>query len=259
MKRPLIIAHRGANRFTMENTIPAFRKAVELGCDGVELDVRLTRDNKVIVFHDDNLKRLFGINESINELFFEKLKRLTDDRIPLLGDVLEVVKGMRLINIELTIDGKFSGVLEEQMLKVIKNYDISDRILFSSFNPLSIGLIKRLRRDLRTGFLFDKDAFYMELGGVLASFLKCESVNPQFSILNDFMMMHYREWGLRVYTWTVDKKEDIREMMRLGVDGIITNRPELALKIRAPVQRSKSPELNPGFWEDKKDADITQG
>lgn len=251
MRRPLIIAHRGANRFATENTLPAFKKAIDLGCDGVELDVRLTRDNRVVVFHDDKLLRLFGIDEMVSELSYEKLRRLTDEKVPLLYDVLNVIKGMRFINIELKVDGKFSGVLEEQTLKVVKMFDISNRILFSSFNPLSIGIIRRLKKDVMTGFLFEKDAFYKELGAVVASFLGCVSVNPQFYILNDFMMMHYREWGLKVYVWTVDKKEDIKEMMRLGVDGIITNSPEVALKIKPPIKKSKSPELNTTFWEEK--------
>ncbi len=250
MKRPLIIAHRGANRFALENSITAFKKAVRLGCDGVEFDVRLTKDNKVVVFHDDDLKRLFQIEEIVRDVSYENLKRITGGKIPLLSEVLRVVKDMKFINIELKIDGRFSGVLEEQVLKITKPFDIYHKILFSSFNPLSIGLIKRLKRDANTGFLFDKDAFYKELGALLASFLKATSVNPQFNILNDFMMMHYREWGLSVYVWTVDNSEDIREMMRLGVDGIITNRPEIALKIRIPKQVSKSPELDPKFWEE---------
>lgn len=250
MKRPLIIAHRGANRFALENTIPAFVKAVKLGCDGVEFDVRMTRDNKVVVFHDSNLNRLFGINEELREISYENLKRLTDGKIPVLQDVLNVVKGMKLINIELKIDGKFSGILEEMVLKIVSTFDIFHKILFSSFNPLSIGVIKSLRKDARIGFLFDKNAFYKELGGFIASFLQSESANPQFQILNDFMIMHFREWGLKVFTWTVDKREDIKEMMRLGVDGIITNRPEIALKIRPPKRVSNSPELDPHFWEE---------
>ncbi|MCX7958267.1 MAG: glycerophosphodiester phosphodiesterase family protein [Deltaproteobacteria bacterium] len=251
MKRPLIIAHRGANRFATENTIPAFLKAREIGCDGVEFDVRLTKDNRVVVFHDEDLRRLFRIDEYTKDISYENLRKITDDKIPLLSDVLRVVKDMKLINIELKIDGRFSGILEEMVLKTVDSFDIYDRVLFSSFNPLSIGIIKKLRKRARIGFLFDKDAFYRELGAIIASFMGCESVNPQFKILNDFMMRHYREWGLKVFTWTADRKDDIREMMRLGVDGIITNRPESALKIRPQKIKDKSPELNPDFWEDE--------
>lgn len=250
MKRPLILAHRGANSFALENTIPAFIKAIRLGCDGVEFDVRLTRDNKVVVFHDEDLKRLFGIDELVRDISYENLKKITDNKVPLLDDVLLVVKDMRFINIELKIDGRFSGILEERVLKIVDTFEIYQKVLFSSFNPLSIGIIKRLRRNANTGFLFAKDAFYKELGAPIASFLKATSVNPEFCILNDFMMMHYREWGFKVFVWTVDKRDDISEMMRLGVDGIITNRPEIAMKVRSPKRLNKSPELDPKFWED---------
>lgn len=250
MKRPLIIAHRGANRFATENTLPAFKKAVSLGCDGVEFDVRLTLDNEVVVFHDESLKRIFGIDENVRDIPYKRLIKITDGKIPRLEEVLNVVKNMRLINIELKIDGKFSGVLEERVLNITKKFDIFDKILFSSFNPLTIGIIKRLKQDAITGLLFDSEAFYKELGSVLASFLQCQAINPEYKILNDFMLMHYREWGLKVFTWTVDKKRDILNMMRLGVDGIITNRPEIALRLKVPKQINKSLELNPEFWED---------
>ncbi|MGB9599952.1 MAG: glycerophosphodiester phosphodiesterase, partial [Myxococcota bacterium] len=228
----------------------AFKKAAMMGCDGVEFDVRLTQDNEVVVFHDESLKRIFGIDENVRDISFERLKRITEGKIPRLRDALNVVKDMKFINIELKIDGKFSGILEERVLKITNEFDINKKTLYSSFNPLSIGIIKRLNRDAQTGFLFDGGAFYKELGALISSFLRCQSVNPEYRILNDFMMMHYREWGLKVYVWTVDKKADIIEMMRLGVDGIITNRPEIALKIRVPRRESKSSELNPEFWEE---------
>ncbi len=250
MSKTLILAHRGANRFALENTIPAFQKAIELGCDGVEFDVRLTRDNRVVVFHDEDLKRIFKIDEYVRDISYENLKRITEGKIPLLSDVLSIVKDMKLINIELKIDGKFSGILEELVLKIVDSFKIYEKVLFSSFNPVSIGIIKQLKKDARIGFLFDQNAFYKEIGSVIASFLKSESVNPEYKILNDFMMLHYKEWNLKVYTWTVDKKEEIKEMMRLGVDGIITNRPEVALKIKPPKRSSKSKELDTKHWED---------
>ncbi|MCX7945101.1 MAG: glycerophosphodiester phosphodiesterase family protein [Deltaproteobacteria bacterium] len=250
MSRPLIIAHRGVNKSALENSIPAFRKAIDMGCDGIEMDVRLTRDNKVVVFHDEDLKRIFNIDESVKDISYENLKRVTDDKIPLLVDVLPIVRNMRFINIELKVDGKFSGVLEELVLKLVGQFDIYERVLFSSFNPLSIGLIKRLKKNARTAFLFAKDASYKELVSPIATLLGCEAVNPQFNIINEFMMLHYKEWGLKVYVWTVDKRENILEMMKLGVDGIITNRPDLALKVRVPKRIDKPSELDPKYWEE---------
>jgi len=250
MKRPLIIAHRGANSYALENTIPAFKKAVMLGCDGVEFDVRLTADNEVVVFHDETLSRLFGIDEPVHNVPFVRLQKITNENIPRLRDVLDVVRDMKIVNIELKIDGKFSGVLEEKVIKIVKSKGLLEKVLFSSFNPISLGILKKLENNAKIGFLFDRDAFYKELGALLSSFLKGESVNPHFSILNDFMMMHYREWGLSVYVWTVDKKSDIKEMMRLGVDGIITNKPEIALKIKPIVPHRVSRELDTSFWED---------
>lgn len=249
MSRPLIIAHRGAHSYAMENTIPAFKRACEIGCDGVEFDVRLTRDNKVVVFNDKGLKRFFNIDEYIRDLSYAKLRELTEDRVPLLSDVLCLVRSLKLINIELKVDGIFSGILEERTLKIVNEYLPLNQVLFSSFNPLSIGLIKRMRHDARVGFLFDKDAFYKEMGAVVASFLRAESVNPQFEILNEFMMMHYREWGLKVFCWTVDKKEDVVRMMKLGVDGIITNSPERFIRLKAVRKKRLLTELDPVFWE----------
>ena len=248
--RPLIIAHRGASYVALENTIPAFEKAVRLGCDGVEFDVRLTLDNEVVVFHDETLKRIFEIDEAVRDIPYVRLQMLTDNKIPRLSCVLDVVRDLKIINIELKIDGRFSGLLEEKVLKIVKDKGILEKVLFSSFNPISLGIIKRLEKRARVGFLFDKDAFYKELGTLISSFLGGESVNPHFLLLNDFMMMHYREWGLKVYTWTVDRRSDIKEMMRLGVDGIITNRPDIAMKIKPFKPYRVSRELEPSYWED---------
>lgn len=249
MNRPMIIAHRGACSFAMENTLPAFKKACEIGCDGLEFDVRLTRDNKVVVFHDEGLKRLFGIDEFVREISYAKLRELTEGRVPLLSDALDSIRSLRLINIELKIDGSFSGILEEMTIRAVRASGLFSQVLFSSFNPLSIGLIKRLRKDARVGFLFDKDAFYKEIGAVIASFLGSESIHPPFEILNEFMMLHYKEWGLKIFCWTVDRREDVLRMMRLGVDGIITNRPERFIGYRTIRKKRLSNELDPVFWE----------
>lgn len=135
-----LIAHRGIHGSTgpVENSMPAFRAAVEKGC-AIELDVQLTKDNKLVVFHDKKLKRMFGIDGNLSDLTYEELSKLklgsSSESAPLFSDVLAMVKGQTPILIEIKNEGT-TGVLESILYEELKSY--SGQYAVQSFNPFSL-------------------------------------------------------------------------------------------------------------------------
>ena len=134
-----IYAHRGLfnNKTIVENTIPAFKKALKDDLN-IELDIRLTKDKKIVVFHDDSLKRLTGVDKLVKDLTYEELKTIklldTDDTIPLLEDVLKLVSGRSILLIE--IKEMFSNSSLKELNKLLLDYN--GKVLLQSFNPLVI-------------------------------------------------------------------------------------------------------------------------
>ena len=139
-----LIAHRGChNELIPENSMPAFSKAIKNNLI-IELDIHLLKDNKVVVFHDDNLKRMTGLDKPIKDLTYEEVRKLkllnTNYKVPLLSDVLELINGKVPVIIELKYDTKY-GLLESELLKILKNY--KGLYAIKSFNPLSLYYFKK--------------------------------------------------------------------------------------------------------------------
>lgn len=148
-----LIAHRGLyNSYIGENTLLAFEKAISKNYI-IELDVHLTRDKKVIVYHDSNLKRLTGIDREIKDLNYSEIKRITiktGEHIPTLNEVLKLVDGKVPLLIELKFDNKV-GVLEKELVKSLDNY--KGKFAIQSFNPLCLYWFKKYRKNYIRGQL----------------------------------------------------------------------------------------------------------
>ena len=151
-----LFAHRGYfnnEKGIPENSMPAFRKALIYGYN-IELDVHITKDNKVVVFHDTNLKRVCGVNKIIENLTYEEILKYnlfnTSYKIPLLSDVLKLVNGKVVLLIE-TKTIKFNGRLEKQLSKLLDNYNGSFAI--QSFNHYSIYWFKKNRKNYIRGII----------------------------------------------------------------------------------------------------------
>lgn len=230
---PRIYAHRGASAHRLENTLGAFERAIADEADGIELDVRATRDGEVVVFHDVTLERLAERPEAIGDLTWPALSRveLTDgSRIPLLSEVLELVRGKVLLNIELKGDGGRRFRLTNLVASLLRRVAVDDRqtIMVSSFRPEMLVWLKALGLEVPRGFLFDGENTGAQRAHVLETVGRFDVVHPQFRLATAARVARWRAEGKLMNVWTVDAPDELRRLAELGVDGLITNDPKAA-------------------------------
>jgi glycerophosphoryl diester phosphodiesterase len=207
---PRVIAHRGASRDALENTLAAFRAARVLGAHGVELDVMRCATGDVVVFHDDDLKRLFGRRERVDAL---PLAALREHDIPTLEEALEEIGARMLVNVELKTERRRGdSELAIQVAEILRRGGWGQRALVSSFNPVALWQFRRAAPDLPTGLLFHH-----------------EQMRPLREAWPAWLLGRWRRRGFAVHVWTVDDPREIAALAALGVDGIITNEPARTL------------------------------
>lgn len=243
MKKTEIWAHRGASAYAPENTLEAFKLAIEMGADGIELDVQLTKDHKVVVIHDETLQRVSNGYGYVKDYTLEELKELNFNKtypeyenvsVPTLREVLQLLKDTKLkINIELKTGVFFYEGIEQKVLEMVDKYGMQDRVWYSSFNHYSMKKIKELKPDAKVGLLYC-DGIYEPVDYAVnfgTDALHPYVVNLQYP---DFIGK-CREKNVRVHTWTVNAYQDLEKCIRMGVDALITNYPN-----RAKVFREKT-------------------
>ena len=250
--KTMIQAHRGASFYYAENTLEAFSAAIEQGADGIELDVHLSKDGEIVVAHDERLERVSNGTGYINDHTLEELKTYdfglaaskpgSDGqkppsngaicRIPVLSEVFSLVKPHALtVNIELKTTERLYPDLAEKLTALVREYDMEERVLYSSFNHYSLLQIKKIEPEARTGLLY-------ELGmvdpWVYANYVGAYAIHPHYYVIAVLpeTVERCHENGVRVNVWTVDESEAIKQMLKCGVDGIITNRPDTAIAVR---------------------------
>jgi len=238
----LIQAHRGASKRFPENTLEAFSAAIEQGADGIELDVHLSKDGEIVVAHDPRLERVSNGSGYINDLTLKELKSLDFSklfpnspvcRIPTLSEVFSLVKPTGLfINIELKTTERLYPELPAKLLALAGEYAMSERILYSSFNHYSLKEIKAREPAAKIGLLYDLG---MVDPWVYANYVGADAIHPHYFVIaalpETVALCH--EHGVKVNVWTVDESDAVKLMLKCGVDGIITNKPETALECRA--------------------------
>lgn len=222
----LKIAHRGAKGHAPENTMAAFQKALALQCDGIELDVRLSKDGQVVVFHDHNLSRLCGDDRPLDQCSSWEINELWvsgRERIPFLADVFDLVGPGFLLNIELKVFETAAPVvalIEDYVLR--KGFDYR-QFLVSSFDWLALQQVRRLHGEIPLGVLTQTD---LELAAGFADSIKAETLHPYFHLLNRESVLHLQQIGLKVFAWTANAPEDIERLKSFGVNGIISDFPD---------------------------------
>lgn len=224
--RPLVIAHRGASGYGLENSLDAFRKAVEMSADMVELDVFTLKDGHVVCFHDGGLQRLTGTKGKITDYTLAELNQLTlrdHSRIPLLADALRVMDKQLRVNIEL----KGPGTAEPTYALIREfirdhGWKLSD-FHISSFRHDELRRMRALDPDIEIGILPHQGP----LGALaVAREVGAYSINAHHGSLNPESVATLREAGLQIFAWTVNEPGDIRRLLDLGIDGFITNYPD---------------------------------
>lgn len=238
-----IFAHRGASAYVPENTLPAFEKAVDIGADGVELDIHLSRDGRLVVIHDEMLDRTTNGHGFVKDFTLAELKKLDASktmtnsgfcnlRIPTLGEVYELLADTELlVNVEVKNSiFLYPGILEKA-LEAEAKYGMSGRVLYSSFNHYAMQELKRISPQSKTGLLYSTMLIDPWNAATAAN---ADALHPFFPCIANTpcMIPKCRKNGIAVNTWTVDEPEYIRAMFMLGVDSVITNKPDVAKSVR---------------------------
>lgn len=220
------IAHRGAKGYEPENTLVAFQKAIDLCCDGIELDVHLTLDNEIMVIHDETIDRTSDGKGFVNQMTLSELKKIKIDEkheIPTLKEVFKLINHKISINIELKSFETAEKVVE-LIVKYIKErkWKYNDFVI-SSFDWNALQQVRFLNDKIQIGVLTATD---LAAAFAFAKFIKAKTINPYFELLNKENVAKIHEKEFEIHTWTVNEIEDINKIKLLQVDGIISDFPD---------------------------------
>jgi glycerophosphoryl diester phosphodiesterase len=217
----LILAHRGASDARLENTLPAFTHALERGADGVELDVQLSRDGEVIVFHDPDLARLAGRQERVEHLTWDELARVQlhrDQRIPRLADLIAAWPTDRWLNVELKAGG---AALAKEVVRLLAGRPL---VILSSFDPRMLLAARAAGSNYEHALLLAAQSPpFLHVHGAQA--FGCAAVHLDHRLCTAETIQRYRAQGLTVGVWTVNSLLRKQEVAAWGVDRIITDCP----------------------------------
>ncbi len=241
-ERPVInMGHRGAREAAPENTISSFQTAEAMGAHGIELDVMLSKDDRLIVIHDYDFDATTDGKGPVKEYTLAEIKKLdagswfdesfTGERIPILEEVIEALHPATLINIELKTESPATDGLENMVVEVIQKYDLYNRVVVSSFNPIALLRVKIADKKIPVGLLYAPDLPRYLSEGWLIAILRPEALHPELKMVDEDYMEWARKKGYRVNVWTVNEAADLKRMLDLEVDGIITDRPDLLLEL----------------------------
>ncbi|MCM3692970.1 glycerophosphodiester phosphodiesterase [Neobacillus niacini] len=237
-----IFAHRGYSAAFAENTMSAFIAAEKAGANGLELDVQLTKDGEVVVIHDEKLDRTTTGKGYVKNLPFNEIRKFNANKkgankepIPSLIEVLEWMQTNQLVcNIELKNNLIPYEGMEEKVIQLVRKYNLSNRIIISSFNHYSIVLSYRLAPEIETAPLFD-ERIYMPW--VYAQSIRAQGIHPKLATITDDIIIGAIENGVAVRPYTVNKDADMHRLYKLNCTSIITDDPVKALKIRKQYEK----------------------
>ena len=226
-----VMAHRGASTEAPENTMAAFQKAIDDMADYIELDVQLTNNGEVIVMHDSNAYRTTGVDANIVNMTYKEVKALdagswfsdeyVGENVPSLKEVLELTQGKIKLNIELK-PADNGTALAKNTVRLIEKYNMVNDCVITSFSESALKAVKTYNQEIKVGYILSAaygdfyDMKNVDFFSVNAAFLSKRTID---AIHNS---------GKRVYAWTVNNKESIKNLTNKGVDGIITDNPVLA-------------------------------
>ena len=216
----LKIGHRGAKGYVSENTLASFDKAIELGCDGIELDVWLTKDNKLVVIHDETIDRTTNGFGKINDFLLDEIAIF---EIPTLEKVITLVNKRCFINIEIK-DPKAAQFVVEIINEQVEKYSCAfSHFIVSSFDWGTLRYVYLLNHKIKLGVLTATD---LDAAITFAKSIKAKTINPFFRLLNRDNVHKIQKAGFEVHTWTVNEFFDIQQMKTLSVDAIISDFPD---------------------------------
>ena len=247
--RVLNFAHRGASHDAPQNTLAAFRLALEMGADGVELDVQVSKDGEAVVIHNPTVDATTDGQGAVKDKTLAELKELdagswfdapsinsgrrqfAGQRIPTLQEVIVEIGHQLLLNIELKTRVLGSAGLTAEVVRLIEDHNLVHRAVVSSFDPFALRRVKRLNPRINTGLLYFFDLPANPVRALLIALADPDALHPEKRLVTREYIAWARERGYRVNAWTVDEPAEMKRLIALGVDSIITNRPDALRKV----------------------------
>ncbi|UUV18415.1 glycerophosphodiester phosphodiesterase [Fusobacteria bacterium ZRK30] len=230
-----IIAHRGASGYAPENTKASILEGLKRGCDGFEVDVQLTKDNKVVVFHDWSLERTSDGNGFLKDQTLAKLKTLDigswfskefkGEKVLTLEELLDIISKEKLLNIEIKVRHGEVNQIEEKVVEILeKKSRINSNIIISSFDHRIIKRIKEIKPEIQIGLLIT--AGLLNIKNYISNF-DLYSVHCGGEFISKINVDELKNNNIKTYAWTVNTAEEAKTLDSFGVDGIITNYPDI--------------------------------
>ncbi len=232
-------AHRGFSSKYPENTFLAFKEAIKLQCDGIELDVHKTKDGKLVVIHDEDIKRTFIGQGLVKDYTLEELKQFRCKKkgfedndeclIPTLEEVLTLFEGNNtFLNIELKTDVIHYEGIEKDTIDLVYKYNMEKKVLLSSFNHESIKIAKTIDSSLPTGALYNK-----RIKDVVnyAKTIRADAINPRFDLVSKKLVEEAHSKGIKVNVFTVNNGLMLSRMSDIGIDGVFSDNTEKIMKL----------------------------
>ena len=231
-----IFAHRGFSLQYPENTMTAFRKALEAGADGIEMDARLTQDGQIVIMHDPTIDRTTNGKGKVRDMLLQEILGLDagikkgvvfeNERVPMLEQVFAELGGKLLLNIELcNYDEGDNRQLANQTVELIEKYKLVDSVIISSFRFNNLVYVKDKNPGISCGLLAKQGLMGLFARNLLNHSVSVDALHPYYTDVNAGLIRKEQQCGRKVRAWTVNDPQDIRQLYELGVDAIFTDDP----------------------------------
>ncbi|WP_299445888.1 glycerophosphodiester phosphodiesterase [uncultured Phascolarctobacterium sp.] len=234
-------AHRGFSGKYPENTMLAFKKAVEAGADGIELDVQLTKDGEVVIIHDEKVDRTTNGAGNVRDFTLAELRKLDASYIytgkmdvnpvPTFEEYCEWVKDLPIVtNIELKTGVYPYPGIEAKVWKILQKYNLQDKVIISSFNHYSILQMRKLAPQLQYGLLTES---WLVNPGAYVESVGVECYHPYYGSLTEETVAEVKGHNIAINTYTVNDVDAVKRLNTLGIDIVIGNFPDMVKKVLA--------------------------
>ncbi len=245
----VVIAHRGASAYYPENTMAAFRGAVDMNAEMIELDVMMSKDGVPVVFHDAKLNAHTNGKGLLSNYTLQELKALSagswfgrefaGERIPTLDEALAFAAGKIAVNIEIkteAVTDELKGGVEEKALALVQKHGMQEHVLFSSFDYRAVTHLKQLNPEIPVAILYERRQAGKKKPSELVQRYHADAFNCSYRQLSAKRLQDIKENEIPFFVYTVDREARMRKLIELGVTGIFTNKPDVLRDVISTIQ-----------------------
>ena len=253
----MVIAHRGGSGLAPENTLAAFRRAVETGSDAIELDVRMTRDSRVVVIHDRRLGRTTNGNGFVGKYTLNEIKSLDagswfgaqfeGEPVPTLEEVFDQLPDELPIYVEMKARGPGAWPLAMEVIGIIRRYGRWESTMVAGFNPVALAIVRVMEPRLVRCYISSSRHPLPVRARWLSPLVNPHWYAPDRGTLTSKLLARFHAQGKPVAAWDVDAGSDVRSMRKMGVDAVVTDHPDAFVRQRSDLigsEHSKATEQN---------------